>query len=101
MNWIKTLVAAVVGLFILTVGILFTVHNTEPVTIDLVFFQLPEATLSLWLILAFVFGGVCGVLLSSLTILTLKTRLGRAQRKVKSGREEIDRLRTAALKDSA
>lgn len=101
MNWIKTLVAAVVGLLILAVGILFTVHNTEPVSIDLVFFTLPEATLSLWLILAFVAGGFCGVVLSSLTIIALKTRLSRAQRKVTSSREEIDRLRAMALKESS
>lgn len=101
MNWFKTLLAAVVGVVILIVGILFTVHNTQMVSIDLVFFHLPEATLSLWLILAFVLGGVCGVALSTFTIFSLRTRLGRAQRKLTATREEIDRLRTAALKDIA
>lgn len=101
MNWLKTLLATLIGLIIVVVGILFTVHNTEPVSIDLVFFQLPEATLSLWLILSFVVGGLCGVLLSGLTIIALKARLRSAQRKVHNSRQEIDRLRTAALKDTA
>ncbi|MBV1787035.1 LapA family protein [Marinobacterium sp. D7] len=101
MNWLKTLLATLIGLVIIAVGILFTVHNTAPVSIDLVFVQLPEATLSLWLILAFVTGGICGVLLSTLTILALKTRLHSAQRKVKSSREEIERLRASALKEPA
>lgn len=98
MNWLKTLLATVIGLLVIVVGILFTVHNTQMVSIDLVFFQLPEATLSLWLILAFVCGGLCGVLLSTLTILALRTRLGRARRQVTTSREEIERLRTSAAK---
>jgi putative membrane protein len=72
-SWLKTLLAAVIGLIILAVGILFTVHNTEPVAIDLVFVQLPEMTLS---------------------------RLRSAQRKVSASRQEIEKLRAAALKDS-
>ncbi len=101
MNWLKTLLATVIGLLVIAVGILFTVHNTQMVSIDLVFFRLPEATLSLWLILAFVTGGVCGVLLSAVTIFALRTRLGRARRQVSTSRQEIDRLRTAALKQNA
>ncbi len=100
MSWLKTLLAAVIGLIILAVGILFTVHNTEPVAIDLVFVQLPEMTLSLWLIIAFLLGGVVGLLLSGVTILTLRTRLRSAQRKVSASRQEIEKLRAAALKDS-
>lgn len=99
MNWLKTLLAAVIGLVILAVGILFTVHNTEPVAIDLVFVQLPELSLSLWLIIAFLCGGLLGLLLSSLTIVTLRTRLRRAQRKISAGRQEIEKLRAAALKE--
>jgi putative membrane protein len=99
-SWLKTLLAAVIGLIILAVGILFTVHNTEPVAIDLVFVQLPEMTLSLWLIIAFLLGGVVGLLLSGVTILTLRTRLRSAQRKVSASRQEIEKLRAAALKDS-
>ncbi|MBT00146.1 MAG: DUF1049 domain-containing protein [Oceanospirillaceae bacterium] len=99
MSWLKTLIAAVIGLFILVIGILFTVHNTEPVAIDLVFIQLPEMTLSLWLIIAFLLGGVSGVLISSMTILGLRTRLRAAQRKATASRQEVEKLRTTALKE--
>lgn len=99
MNWLKTLLAAVIGLIILAVGILFTVHNTAPVAIDLVFVQLPEMTLSLWLISAFFLGGIVGLALSSFRILTLRTRLRSAQRKLNASRQEIENLRAAALKE--
>jgi uncharacterized integral membrane protein len=99
-NWLKNLITIVLGLIVIGVGILFTIHNTDQVTIDLVFFQLPQASLSLWLIATFVLGALCGILLSILTILSLKTRLHSSQRKVVAFRKELDQLRTAGLKDS-
>lgn len=100
MNWLKNLITIVLGLIVIGVGILFTIHNTDRVAIDLVFFQLPEASLSLWLIATFVLGALCGILLSVVAILSLKTRLRSSQRKVMAFRKELDQLRTAGLKDS-
>jgi len=99
-NWLKNLITIVLGLIVIGVGILFTIHNTDRVAIDLVFFQLPEASLSLWLIATFVLGALCGILLSVVAILSLKTRLRSSQRKVMAFRKELDQLRTAGLKDS-
>jgi uncharacterized integral membrane protein len=99
-NWLKNLITIVLGLIVIGVGILFTIHNTDQVTIDLVFFQLPQASLSLWLIATFVLGALCGIVLSILTILSLKTRLHSSQCKVVAFRKELDQLRTAGLKDS-
>ncbi|MDY6890414.1 MAG: LapA family protein [Pseudomonadota bacterium] len=101
MNWLKNLITIVLGLIVIGIGILFTIHNTDQVAIDLVFFQLPEASVSLWLIAAFVLGALCGILLSTLVILSLKTRLRSSQRKVMTFRKELDKLRTAGLKDSS
>jgi uncharacterized integral membrane protein len=100
-NWLKNLITIVLGLIVIGIGILFTIHNTDQVAIDLVFFQLPEASVSLWLIAAFVLGALCGILLSTLVILSLKTRLRSSQRKVMTFRKELDKLRTAGLKDSS
>lgn len=100
MNWLKNLITIVLGLIVIGVGILFTIHNTDRVAIDLVFFQLPEASLSLWLIATFVLGALCGILLSVFAIVSLKTRLRSSQRKVMAFRKELDQLRTAGLKDS-
>ncbi len=71
MRFLKTLVVGLLCLAVLLLGILFTIHNTEKVSIDLVFFQLPEASVSVWLIATFVLGGFLGVLLSVMTVLML------------------------------
>lgn len=100
MRFIKTLVIALLFLCVMLVGITFSVHNTEKVVIDLVFIQLPEASLSLWLIAAFVTGGFLGVILSVFTIFALKTRLGSAKRKMSTTQKELDQLRVTSLKDA-
>lgn len=100
MNWLKNLILILLGLVLLGIGVLFTIHNTTPVSIDLVFFTLPEASLSLWLIAVFVLGSVCGMLLSGFALFGLKTRLRSSRRKETAYRKELDQLRTAGLKDS-
>ena len=47
MRWIKGLVLIVIVFLILLVGVLFTIHNTQQVAIDLVVVQLPPASLSI------------------------------------------------------
>ena len=100
MRWIKTLLVGLLCLAVLLIGIMFTIHNTEKVTIDLVFFQLPEASLSLWLIATFVLGGFMGILLSVMSIVLLRTRLGSARRRVDNKQKELDQLRVSSLKDA-
>lgn len=101
MRFLKMIIVFLLSVVILMVGIMFTIHNTEKVSIDLVFLTLPEASLSLWLIAAFVLGGVLGFLLSSIAVVSLKARLMGSRRKVNATSKELDQLRTASLKDAA
>jgi putative membrane protein len=100
-RWLRSLVIIVLCLIILLVGILFTIHNTDKVAIDLIVVQLPQASLSLWLIAAFVCGGLLGLLLSSLAILGLKTRLRSARKRLVAAHRDLERQRTPVAKDSA
>ncbi|MFW1677532.1 lipopolysaccharide assembly protein LapA domain-containing protein [Pontibacter sp. JAM-7] len=100
MRWLKTLLVVLLGLCVVLAGILFTVNNTERVVVDLLFFQLPEASLSLWLIASFVVGGFLGAILSGLTIIALRTRLGSVRRRLNHTQQELDQLRVSALKDA-
>ncbi len=101
MRWLKMLLVLILSVFVLLVGIMFTIHNTEKVAIDFVFFTLPQASLSLWLIAAFVVGGIAGFALSSLAVITLKTKLMSSRRKITAVTKELDTIRTASLKDPA
>jgi lipopolysaccharide assembly protein A len=49
-------------------GVLFCLANGAGVALDLVLVQLPEAPLAIWIVGAFILGGVCGLLASSLAL---------------------------------
>ena len=94
MRWLKMFLVLIVCFVILFIGAAFAWHNTDKVSIDLLLIQLPEASLSLWLIAFFVIGGICGTILSSLTILSLKTKLNLSRRKVVAVNKELAVYRT-------
>jgi len=96
---IKRIILFLVLLCVLLVGILFAIHNTTPVTIDLIFLTLPQASLSLWLLGAFVIGGVLGVVLSSFIIFSLKAKIHFLKRNIQSAKSELDKLKTSGVKD--
>ena len=49
----------------LAYGVLFCLANTASLPLDFVFFRLPEAPLSVWVLGAFIAGGVFGLAASS------------------------------------
>ncbi len=58
-------------LFVLVAGVwgfLFSLANSEPVALDLVLLRLPEAALSVWIVAAFITGGLCGLAAGSVAI---------------------------------
>ena len=92
MRTIKLILTLAVGLLVLLLGVLFTIHNTDKVSIDLIWFQLPEASLSLWLIGFFVAGTLLGMILTSIRSLMLSARLSSTNRKQRKTEEQLKRL---------
>ncbi len=101
MRWLKYLIIVILCVIALAVGIGFAWLNTDAVVIDLFFITLPQASLSLWLMASFVLGGFAGVLATGVGMMLLRTQLNAAKRKVSAANQELDRLRTASLKQSA
>lgn len=100
MRWFKGVVLAIVLLVVLLLGILFAVNNQQAIPLDLIWIELPPASLSLWLLLALACGVILGMLAMTGIYLRLRTLLTRAQRHNQQQRKELDRLRTQEFKEA-
>ena len=98
MRLIKRLIAVAILLAVLAFGVLFSIQNTSPAPLDLLFVQLPEQRVALWVLLAFTAGGVLGVVVSLFAIAHLKSQHLSLRRKLDRSEKELDKLRTGAIK---
>lgn len=92
MRTVKLILTLAVGLLVLLLGVLFAIHNTAKVSIDLIWIELPEASLSLWLISFFVVGTLLGAVLTSARSLMLSARLSSTSRKQRKAEDQLKRL---------
>ncbi|EAR60802.1 LapA family protein [Neptuniibacter caesariensis] len=100
MRFIKKILLALLALLMLFIGVMITVSNPALVSIDLVFIQLPELTLGVWLAIVFFLGSALGLIIGSLLVFALRTRVGSLKRKLATNQKELDQLRVANLKDA-
>ena len=80
------------------VGVLFALQNEAPVALDMLVYTFEPKSLALWILSAFAIGGLVGMLLSSLILVRQRASLGSANRQLTRARAELDKLRTAGLK---
>ncbi|MEP5567464.1 MAG: LapA family protein [Halioglobus sp.] len=81
------------------VGVLFALQNEMPVPLDLLVVTFAPRSLALWLLIAFALGGVLGMAMSSVLMVRTRTSLASANRQLARSKAELDKLRTAGLKD--
>ena len=70
-----------------------------PVPLDVLVYTFEPRSLALWLLIAFASGGALGLLMSSFLMLRKRAALANANRQLAKSRAEVDKLRTAGLKD--
>ena len=77
MKLLKALLFFVISLVALVVGVLFSARNSQAVSLDLIFFQLPPLSMAIWLLLSL----VTGMLLCAFiyTFITFKLKRHNAQ----------------------
>jgi putative membrane protein len=97
---IKTLLGIAFAAVLIVVGMLLTVNNQQLVSIDLVFLQIPQASLARWLIASFLTGAVLSLILGSFAMVAMRARLRRTTRQLNSSNRELDKLRTLNLNTS-
>ena len=83
-----------------TGGALFALQNTSAVPLDLLFIQLPERTMAVWLIAFFVAGALMGLMAGTYLLLKARAQVASASRKIKRLSLEIDRLRKVGFAES-
>lgn len=99
MRWLKGLILAIILLAVLLIGILFAVNNQQTLPLNLIWLELPAASLSVWLLASLAVGVLLGMLAMSGVYLRLRTLLTRAQRHNQQQRKELDRLRVQEMKE--
>jgi len=99
MRWLKGLILAIILLAVLIIGILFATNNQQALPLNLIWVELPEASLSVWLLASLAVGVVLGMLAMSGVYLRLRTMLTRSQRHNQQQRKELDRLRVQEMKE--
>lgn len=80
-------------------GVLFALQNETPVPLDMLVYTFEPKSLALWILSSFAIGGIAGMVLSSLLMVRQRASLASANRKLTKARAEVDKLRTAGLKD--
>ena len=99
MKFLRKLLTVIVILAAVSVGMLFALQNKTPVPLDVLVYTFEPRSLALWVLSAFALGGVLGMVLSSGILLRQRAGLARANRQLTKTRAEVDKLRTAGLKD--
>lgn len=100
MRLIKSLFTIFLIIALLLVGILFTLRNQAQVPLDLLFIQLPDNSLALWMVLSLITGALLGLLLLLPWLTRCKAHSLKVERQLKQHQKELHQLRTLSLKSS-
>ena len=84
MRAIGSFIKAILLFAIALVGALFALHNKQHIRVDFIYFQGPEISLGLWLIVFLMFGALLGILFSSLVVAGRRRQFGRFKQRDES-----------------
>lgn len=93
MGSLKRVLGYLLLLLVLAYGVFFSIQNTARAPLDVLVWQFPEQRVAWWIILAFAFGGVTGLALSTVALIQLKSQKMLLQRRLDKQTRELDQLR--------
>jgi len=94
MRWLKRLAVMLVLLLVLALGLLFSLQNAATIQVDLLLYQTTARPLAVWLLLAFVLGGVIGMVVGSVALVRVQAGRLRLRRQLDSCEKELAQLKT-------
>ena len=97
LKWFSRVIFALILIVFLLVGIFFAVRNPQPVSLDLIFWQAPESSIALYLLLAFALGAIVAIVASSVVLLRAENHVRVLSRRCTNAQKELDSLRKASL----
>ena len=102
MRQLTRLLSGVFLLLVFAASVTFTYYNSIPVTIGIGSWQLQPLPVSIWIIGAFVSGGLLGLLLGLGLFRNLKSRveIRRLTKALMEAEEEVSNLRSLSLRDT-
>ncbi len=101
MRQLTQLLSAFFLLLVFAVSITFSYYNSTPIAIGIGNWQMQALPVSVWIIGAFVSGGILGLLLGLGLFRNLKSRveIRRLTKALKDAEEEVANLRSLSLRD--
>lgn len=101
MRKLGSLLSGFTLILVFIVSITFSYFNTTPVSIAFGTWELSPMPVSVWIIGAFVSGGIIGLLLGLRLFHSLKSRaeIRRLTKQLSEAKQELNQLRTMSLKD--
>ncbi len=96
MRWIWRLLIILLLLGVLVLGLLFSIQNAADVPVDLLVLQTTPRPLATWLIVAFVLGGILGLLAGSVALLRMQAQQMQLKRRLGSCEKELAQLKSPA-----
>lgn len=94
MRWLKRLAVMLTLLCVLAVGLLFSLQNASTVPVDLLVYRTVERPIAVWLLLAFVLGGIIGMIVGSVALVKVQASRLRLRRQLDSCEKELAQVKT-------
>ena len=92
MKPLRKLLTVLIVLAMLLVSVLFALQNKVQVPLDLLVYSIGPQSLALWILVAFVLGGLLGMAISSVILLRTRASLRSVRRHLEKAGVEISKL---------
>ena len=93
MKPLRKLLTVLIVLAMLVVSVLFTLQNKVQVPLDILVYSFQPQSLAVWVLFAFVLGGLLGMLISSLILLRTRASLRSTRRQLEKSGAQTRKLR--------
>lgn len=92
MRGFKALFMACVLLLMFVVGVLLTLNNKQPVSVDIILWQSPSLPLGVLMVLVLLIGCMAGVLMNSWLVMRLSRQRSKLQKQLDQASKRFEQL---------